>query len=38
MKDRVLLNFANARDLTDQFLERAKRQRDPDNVTRLRIV
>ena len=38
MKDRVLLNFANARDLIDEFLERAKRQRDPENVTRLRIV
>lgn len=38
MKDRVLANLERARELIDEFLDRAKRQKDPANVARLRLV
>ena len=38
IRDRVLGNFGKARDRIDEFLKRVEQLRDPDNVTRLRIV
>lgn len=38
IRERVLGNFRKARDRIEEFLKRVEQMRDPDNVTRLRLV